>query len=80
VSRREQQAMRKRLLKLEADESRRRSAYAEEFPGVQIGHCNLDHETASAISTARKLSHAVCVQMHGTVAYFFAVPLDGSAE
>jgi hypothetical protein len=65
--------------RLEADENRRRHAWAKDWPnGTHIGSINGDPDggIVAAIKTARKLRHAVIVtvQDNGTIA-FIAMPL-----
>ena len=78
ISQREARRLKRRVSELERDEERRRNAWKMEWPGgTQLATIlSPDPTTRAAITTARKLEHAVVatVQHDGTL-LFYALPL-----
>lgn len=82
VSQREARRLRKRVAELEQEESRRRRAWASDYPGgVQITSTKWESAGSTvptAISTARKLGHAVvAITESDGLVRFLALPLGG---
>jgi len=77
ISQREARALKRRVAELEADEDRRRNAWADIYPGgVNIATLTIPDNTRSAVHTARLLRHAVVVTLNnnGTLC-LHALPL-----
>lgn len=78
ISQREARRLRKQLRELEQRDNRRSNAWAQDYPGgtviATISLAALPKEN-SAISTARKLKHAVVAISDGDLVRFYALPI-----
>lgn len=77
ITQAEARRLRKEVSRLNELERQRNNAFASEYPGVWIGEDAPEPKTLTAIQTARKLRHAVAVQIHNGKMQFYAVPLEG---
>jgi hypothetical protein len=78
ISQREARRLKKRVEALEGMLSRQRSQWGAEYPGgVQIASAGYPKDSAVnvAVTTARKLRHAVVALADETTVRFYALPL-----
>lgn len=77
INQHEAQALRRRVIDLEAREEARRSMWVNDYPGgTHIASVTVNDVAAAKIRTARVLRHAIVVT-NGTLAeiHFYALPV-----
>lgn len=76
ISQREARRLKKRVEELESAESRRRNAWASDWPGgVNVWTTGEWEDAARVFNVCRKLGHAVVAVPDGKIVRFYALPL-----